>query len=603
MNHTPRLLRFAAIGAIALGVACHSGPRSAVYSAPADTAAASATTGVLASAPAIPARRPAVFPSSWRFETGRKGTIAPHAMIASNSALASQAGVEILKAGGNAVDAAVATGFALAVTYPAAGNIGGGGFMVIHMADGRTAALDYREIAPLAATRNMYLDANGKLTNKSLVGPLASGVPGSVAGMAEALKKYGTMSLHDVMQPAIRLASDGFTVDSALWRSLRAGQRLITQFEGASVFFPNGEPLAPGSRLVQPALAHTLRLIADQGPDAFYKGEIADSIAAEMQRDGGIITRKDLARYTPQWRDPVRSTYRGYSLIAMPPSSSGGITSVEALNILETYDSLPPFGSAEYEHLVTEAFRRAFIDRNTKLGDPAFVTVPQAQLTSKAYAQSLRLSIDDARSSRTPTFAAAAPEPMHTTHYSVADAKGNAVATTTTINSLYGSGVYVRGAGFFLNNEMDDFASEPGKPNQFGLVQGEVNAIQPGKRMLSAMSPTVVLDPKGQLLLVVGAAGGPTIITVTTQVILNVIDNRMSLGDAMTAPRMHHQAWPDSLRFERGGLTQAVMDSLTAMGHRLSPTRSIANANAVMRIKGGYEGVVEPRSSGGAVGY
>src|SRR5690348_14329125 len=480
MTHTIRHSRLASLLALALAVACHSAPRSTVNPAPAPTAAPSvaapAASSAPAAAPAIPPRRPATFPAGWRFESGRTGTVAPHAMISSNSELASEAGVEILKRGGNAVDAAVATGFALAVTYPAAGNIGGGGFMVIHMADGRTATLDYREVAPLAATRNMYLDANGKLTDKSLVGPLASGVPGSVAGMAEALRKYGTMSLHDVMQPAIRPASEGFTVDSALWRSLRAGQRLITRFEGASVFFPNGEPLAPGSRLVQPALAHTLQLIADQGPDAFYKGEVADSIGAEMQRDGGLITKEDLAHYTPRWREPVRSTYRDYSIIAMPPSSSGGTTTVETLNILETFDSLPPFGSTEYEHLVAEAFRRAFIDRNTKLGDPDFMKVPVTELTSKAYAKTLAATIDAAHSSRTPTFAAASPEPMHTTHYSVADAQGNAVATTTTINSLYGSGVYVRGAGFFLNDEMDDFAAEPGKPNQFGLVQGEVNA-------------------------------------------------------------------------------------------------------------------------------
>ncbi|HEX5435844.1 MAG TPA: gamma-glutamyltransferase [Gemmatimonadaceae bacterium] len=587
-----RPLRIAALAALTLGAACH--PSHVAPPAPAPA---------LATPPAIPARQPATFPSGWRFQPGRKGTVAPHAMIASNSALASQAGIEILKEGGNAVDAAVATGFALAVTFPAAGNIGGGGFMVIRMADGRSAALDYREMAPLAATRNMYLDSTGKLTNKSLIGPLASGVPGSVAGMAEALRKYGRMSLHEVMQPAIRLASEGFTVDSALWRSLRGDSARITRFAGAAVFFPDGHPLAPGTKLVQPALARTLQLIAEKGPAAFYRGAVADSIVAEMQRDGGIITKQDLARYAPHWRDPVRGSYRGYQVIAMPPASSGGITTVETLNILQATGPLPPFGSAEYDHLVTEAFRRAFIDRNTKLGDPDFVTVPMAQLTSMSYARTQAATIDRAHATRTPTFGSATPEPMHTTHYSVADAMGNAVATTTTINSLYGSGVYVAGAGFFLNNEMDDFASEPGKPNQFGLVQGEVNAIAPGKRMLSAMSPTIVLDPKGQLLLVVGAAGGPTIITATTQVILNVIDGRMSLGDAMAAPRIHNQAWPDQLRYERGGLSQAVMDSLTAMGHHLHAVRSLANANAVMRAPAGYEGVVEPRSTGGAVGY
>jgi gamma-glutamyltranspeptidase/glutathione hydrolase len=322
-----------------------------------------------------------------------------------------------------------------------------------------------------------------------------------------------------------------------------------------------------------------------------------------MRRGGGIITTQDLARYAPIWREPVRGTYRGYSLIAMPPASSGGITTVESLNILETYDRLPPFGSAEYTHLVAEAFRRAFIDRNTKLGDPAFVRVPQEELTSKAYARALRATIDSARASRTPSFASEVAEPVHTTHYSVADAQGNAVATTTTLNNSFGSGYFIRSLGIFMNDEMDDFSAQPGKPNMFGLVQGEANAIAPGKRMLSAMSPTIVLDPRGQLFLVAGAAGGPRIITVTTQLILDVIDHRMSLADAMRAPRLHHQAWPDSLVYERGGLAPATMDTLHAMGHRLAPIGTIANANALMRVQGGYEGMSEPRGSGGAVGY
>ena len=524
-------------------------------------------------------------------------------MVSSNSELASRAGVEILEKGGNAVDAAVATGFALAVTHPSAGNLGGGGFMVIRMADGRTAALDYREVAPLAATRDMYLDEQGNLTDKSTIGPLASGVPGAVAGMTEALSKYGSLSLAEVMKPAIRLAGEGFIVDSALAGSIAGTRDKITRFEGASVFFPGGKPIQPGERLVQPALARTLQLIADEGAKAFYQGEIADSVAAEMRRDGGIITKEDLAGYKPIWRTPIQSTYRGYSIVAMPPSSSGGITTVETLNILETYDHLPSFGSAEYDHLVAEAFRRAFIDRNTKLGDPAFVDVPVAELTSKAYAKTLASTIESDQASRTPSFAASAGEPVHTTHYSVADSRGNAVATTTTLNSGFGSGVYVRGAGFFMNNEMDDFSAQPGHANQFGLVQGEANAIVPGKRMLSAMSPTIVLDKDGKLFLVVGAAGGPTIITATTQIILNTIDNKMSLADAMRAPRLHHQAWPDTLFYERGGIAPATLDSLLAMGHHPVTRGSIANSNAVMKVDGGYEGLSEPRSSGGAVGY
>ncbi|HEY5218526.1 MAG TPA: gamma-glutamyltransferase [Gemmatimonadaceae bacterium] len=524
-------------------------------------------------------------------------------MISSNSRLASEAGVEILKKGGNAVDAAVATGFAMAVTFPQAGNIGGGGFMVIRMADGRSGAMDYREIAPLAATRNMYVDAHGKLTDRSTKGALAVGVPGAVAGMAAALQKYGTMSLHDVMQPAIELADSGFLVDSALSRAVAAGRSLISPYEGASVFLPNGQPIAPGTRLVQPQLARTLRAIADKGPDAFYHGWIADSLVAEMHRDHGIITTADLAKYQAIWRDPIKGTYRGDTIYSMPPSSSGGVIAVEMLNIFETWPTLPPFGSTAYVHDVAEVFRRAFIDRNTELGDPAFVKDPVDRLTSKAYARTLRDSILPDKASKTPAFAESGKEPMHTTHYSVVDSAGDAVSTTTTLNSLFGSGNYVGGAGFFLNDEMDDFASQPGSPNQFGLVQGEANAIAPGKRMLSAMTPSIVVDQNGKALLVVGAAGGPTIITATVQIILNVIDHQMSLADAMSAPRLHDQAWPDRLEYERGGLTQPVIDSLQSMGYALFPVRHLANANAVMRVAGGWQGMVEPRSTGGAVGY
>ena len=523
-------------------------------------------------------------------------------MVVSNSNLASEAGAEILKKGGNAVDAAVATGFALEVTFPFAGNIGGGGFMVIRLANGQTAAIDYRETAPLAATRDMYIE-NGKLTKKSTIGGLASGVPGSVAGMAAALAKYGTMSLHDVMQPAIKLASDGFVVDSATSRGLGASAHLISQFAGAAVFLPGGKPLAPGTLLRQPELAKTLRLIADQGPSAFYTGPIADAIVAQMKQDGGIITKQDLASYKPEWRTPIVGKYRGYTLYAMPPSSSGGVTTVEILNQLETWKSLPPFNSAAYKHLLAETFQRAFIDRNTKLGDPAFVTNPLDMLTDKAYARKLVSTIQPDRATPSPSFAAAA-EPMHTTHYSVVDSSGNAVSTTTTLNSGFGSGVFVADGGFFMNDEMDDFSAEPGKANQFGLVQGEINAIQPGKRMLSAMSPTIVLDRNGKVMLVVGAAGGPTIITGVTQVILNVIDQHMSLPDAMFAPRMHDQAWPDQITYERGGFSQAAIDSLTAMGYKLQPVGGLTNVNAVMRGPDGrWVGVYEPRSNGGAVGY
>jgi gamma-glutamyltranspeptidase/glutathione hydrolase len=550
---------------------------------------------------AKPSATAAEFPAGWDVGAGKSAVTEAHGMVVSNDSLASAVGAEIMKEGGNAVDAAVATGFALAVTYPAAGNIGGGGFMVIRMADGRSTAIDYREVAPLAATRDMYVGKTGNLTSR--VGALASGVPGSVAGMALALQKYGTMTLAQVLAPAIKLADDGFVVGSALGRSVAGGARAIKRFDGAALFFPGGEPIAPGTRLVQKDLANTLRAIAKDGPAGFYAGAVADSLVAEQRRDHGIISKADLAGYRAIEREPVIGTYRGDTVISMPPSSSGGITAIESLNILETYPTLPAFGSAAYNHDVAEAFRRAFIDRNTLLGDPAFVKIPEAHLISKAYADSLRKTIIDDSASRSPTFDAERKETMQTTHYSVVDGQGNAVSTTTTLNGLYGSGVYVRGAGFFMNNEMDDFASEPGKPNMFGLVQGEANAIVAGKRMLSSMTPTIVLDSKGKVLLVVGAAGGPTITTATTQVILNVVDHNMTIADAMVAPRIHEQTWPDVLEYENGGLTDAVADSLRAMGYTLRGVGHLANANAILRVPNGWAGMVEPRSSGGAVGY
>jgi gamma-glutamyltranspeptidase/glutathione hydrolase len=519
--------------------------------------------------------------------------------------MASSVGVEIMKQGGNAVDAAVATGFALAVTFPEAGNLGGGGYMVIRLANGRVAAIDYRETAPLAATRDMYVGADGKLTGESVIGPRASGVPGAVAGMIEAHRKFGILPLAKVLAPAIRLASDGFTVDTALFKSLMDARYRISGFAGKSVFLPNGAPPPIGSRLVQPQLARTIRLIAQGGAGAFYQGSVADSIAAEMKRAGGLITTQDLARYRPVWREPIRSTYRGYTYFAMPPSSSGGTTVSETLNILEAYGPSTTFGSAARIHALASASQRAFIDRNSKLGDPAFVQAPVATLTSKSYARSLAKKISRDRADRTLTVASAASEGTETTHYSVVDQFGNAVATTTTLNDLYGSGVFVGGAGFFLNDEMDDFAAKPGTPNMFGLIQGEANAIAPGKRMLSAMSPTIVLDPKGNLLLVTGARGGPRIISATYQIILNVIDHRMSLADAMSAPRIHHQALPDSIRAEKGGFTPDVLARLRGMGHDLYESGGVASAASIMRVKGGYEGMDDPRLRGaiGATGF
>jgi gamma-glutamyltranspeptidase / glutathione hydrolase len=549
-------------------------------------------------------RQSAVFPPEWRFATGAAASYAASAMVVSNDSLASAAGVEILRRGGNAVDAAVAVGFALAVTYPEAGNVGGGGYMVIRMADGRMAALDYRERAPLAATRDMYSQTYAGIARPSLVGHLASGVPGAVAGMVEAHSKYGMLPLADVLAPAIRLADSGFIVDSALARSIENARDLIATSAGSALFVPNGTPVAQGSRLVQADLATTLRRIAEHGASGFYEGETARLLIDEMRRGSGIITEEDLRQYRPVWRGVLEGSYRGHRLITMPPSSSGGVTMMETLNILETFPTLPPFGSAAYTHLLAEALRRAFIDRNTKLGDPDVVAVPVRRLTSDSYARRLAATIDPSRASVTAAFDSAVREGSHTTHYSVVDAAGNAVATTTTINELYGSGVFIPGAGFFMNNEMDDFATRPGEPNLFGLVQGESNAIAPGKRMLSAMSPTIVLDPAGNVLLIVGGRGGPRIISSTLQVVVNLIDHGMTLADALAAPRIHHQAWPDTLRYEEGGLTVPVLDSLIAMGHGVSAGRANGLVKAIMRAPGGgWHGAYDPRTTGGAIGY
>jgi gamma-glutamyltranspeptidase/glutathione hydrolase len=551
----------------------------------------------------MPKRIPAVFPAGWRFPAGARPTFAAHAIVASNNRLAAEVGAEVMKHGGNAVDGAVASGFALAVTFPEAGNLGGGGYMVIRMADGRADALDYRETAPMAATRDMYVGANGKLTGESTIGPKASGVPGAVAGMIEAHRKYGALPLSRVLAPAIRLASEGFIVDSTLFASISGEKYRISGFGGKSVFLPGGSPPRIGSRLVQPQLARTLRLIADSGSRVFYRGSIADSIAAEMTRSGGLITKEDLARYRPLWRQPIRSSYRGYALLSMPPSSSGGTTVTEMLNILEAYGPVTAFGSVERIHALASASQRAFIDRNSKLGDPAYVKVPLDQLTSKVYAKAMARTISRDHADPTTQLASKLREGNETTHYSVVDRSGNAVATTTTLNDLYGSGVFVSGAGFFLNDEMDDFTSQPGTPNMYGLIQGAANSIAPGKRMLSAMSPTIVLDPWGHLLLVTGARGGPRIISATSQIILNVIDSRMSLADAMSAPRIHHQSLPDSIRVEKGGFEPSVLAQLRQMGHHVYEQSGIASAASIMRVRGGYEGMDDPRSHGGAVGF
>jgi gamma-glutamyltranspeptidase/glutathione hydrolase len=555
-------------------------------------------------------------PQGWKY-TG-KASFAPTAMVASSNRNAAEAGLEVLQEGGNAVDAAVATGFALAVSYPEAGNIGGGGYMVIRMADGRIAALDYRETAPAAATRNMYVDSAGSITSHSINGRSASGIPGTVAGLLAAHAKYGVLPLGKVMAPAIRLA-DGMTVDSALARSIAGSRTKLAEYSGGEVFLASGKPPSAGSRIVQADLAATLRAIAASGTRGFYRGSVARLIVDEMNRGCppgvsarakaahgcGLITLDDLASYKPAWRTPIQTKFRGYTLLSMSPSSSGGITVGQTLNILDGMPHMPPFASASYIHLLASAFQRAFIDRNEFLGDPDFVKVPVAKLSSAARAAMWRSTIDTSRAGRTLTLMKRMREGMETTHYSVVDKWGNAVATTTTLNALYGSGVFVKGAGFFMNNTMDDFASQPGTPNMFGLIQGEANAIAPGKRALSAMSPTVVLDPQGKLFMVLGARGGPRIITSTAQVILNVVENGMTLSDAVNAPRIHHQALPDTIRTDSGGFDAAVTKRLEEMGWILQPQGYIGGSVvAIMRSKGGWEGMDDSRGfGGGAVGY
>ena len=548
----------------------------------------------------------ASFPDAWRFRS-RAGSPPLQEVVVSNAPLASAAGEEILAAGGNAVDAAVATGFALAVVYPSAGNIGGGGFSVTRMADGRIAALDFREIAPRAATHDMFIDpVTHKLTDKSVIGHLASGVPGSVAGQLALLEKFGTLPRAKVMAPAIRLAH-GFALDSSLARSLRGDSTRahICRFAGCATFYPGGNPLRPGDTLRQPVLARTLERIAAEGPRAFYRGSVAQAIAAEMQRGGGIITERDLADYKVAWRTPVQGKYRDHTIISMPPSSSGGTTMIETLNILTAFGAAAPARSATDLTHILGAMQLAFIDRNEYIADPDRIKVPVAKLIDPQYAALQRARLADGRyvSTKQLSPGLGVHESEHTTHYSVVDRFGNAVATTTTINGGFGSYVWIPDGGFFMNNEMDDFAAQPGTPNMYGLVQGEANAVGPGKRMLSAMSPTVVLDPAGNVLLVVGSAGGPRIITGVTQILLNVIDHGMSLYDAMAAPRVHFQGLPEEVAIERAGFSPAVLDSLTARGWRFGNGAGISSSNVgILRVRGGWEGEFDPRTSGGVAG-
>jgi gamma-glutamyltranspeptidase/glutathione hydrolase len=527
-------------------------------------------------------------------------------MVATAHPLATEVGVAILRQGGNAIDAAVAVGFALAVVLPDAGNIGGGGFIVYRDAGGRVTALDYREAAPGRATRDMYLDSTGTLTDRSLTGHLAAGVPGSVAGLHEAWRAHGRLPWATVLAPAIRLARDGHPIDSARHESIRGDTDRLGRFPASRAqFLPEGGPPAVGTVWRQPDLGRTLQLISDSGPAVFYRGQVAALIAAEMERGGGLITRADLAGYEAKWRPPVTLRYRGHTIYSMPPVSSGGITMGLILNILEGYDTVPAFGSVAAVHRLTEAMRRAFVERNRWLGDPDFVTMPVDRLLSKEYAARLRAGIASGRATPTPAAGGAPAGGSHTTHYSVVDAEGNAASVTTTLNGGFGSAVTVGGAGFLLNNEMDDFTTAPGQPNMFGLVQGEANAIAPGKRMLSSMTPSIVVDSAGRLELIVGTPGGPTIITTVAQVILNVLDYGMSLPDAVAAPRVHHQALPDTLRYEPCGLAAETVAGLAALGLALAERRAMSGIVAAIARSpgGGWIGVADPRAAGGAAGY
>ena len=550
------------------------------------------------------------FPASWRFNALEAPVTARRGMVVSTDELATHVGVYVLRSGGNAVDAAIAVHFSLAVVNPEAGNIGGGGFMVVRLADGTTAALDFREKAPLAATRDMYLDADNQVTDRSVIGHLSSGVPGSVSGMWAAHQRYGSLKWRDLLEPALELAR-GFEVQPRFIGSLTPSMvRSLSRFPAsAAQFLPrNGQPPQIGDTFRQPDLQATLQRIQERGADGFYEGETADLIVAEMERGNGIITLEDLADYEAVWREPVSFSYREHTVISMPPSSSGGVTMAEMANILELYDlgSLPWHGH-ERVHLYAEAWRRAYADRNHYLADPDFIDIPLGRMTSRAYAQERAASIS--LNAATPSLdvgpgMVAPQDRVNTTHFSVVDELGNAVAVTTTLNSSYGSKVTVDGAGFVLNNEMDDFSAKPGTPNQFGLVQGENNAIAPGKRMLSAMTPTIVLDPEGSLRMVTGTPGGGTIITTVFQTISNVLDYQMNVVEAVSAPRVHHQHLPDQIFYESGGLDAATVRSLEVLGHTVFERQGTSGDVQMILVEDGLLSAwSDPRRGGRAVGY
>ncbi len=522
-----------------------------------------------------------------------KTAIADTAMVVSAHPLASKIGIEIMKQGGNAVDAVVAVQFALAVVYPRAGNIGGGGFMVIRKADGTAAALDYREKAPLAADRDMYLDSLGNvIPDKSRVGHLAVGVPGTVAGMLAAQKKFGKLSDYKKMlEPAIRLASEGFKVTKIEADRLNRFREDFLKLNPEPIAFVKDGEWKEGDILVQKDLAHTLELIRDRGRDGFYAGTTANKIVAEMQRGNGIITLEDLAKYQPKWRTPITGFYKNYKIITMPPSSSGGIALMQLLDIIEDYPLAKwGFHSSQAVHLMVEAERRVFADRAEYLGDSDFYSVPTDSLLNKNYLKTRMHNFQFDKATPSDTILAGnfhqLVESFETTHTSVVDPGGNAVAVTTTLNLNYGSKVVVSGAGFLLNDEMDDFSAKPGVPNFFGLIGNEANAIQPQKRMLSSMTPTIV-EKDGALFLVLGTPGGSTIITSVLQVFLNVAEFGMNLDEAVNAGRFHHQWLPDDIKYEKNGLDSLTRAKLEAMGYTLKEVNRMGVLKAIQILPNG----------------
>jgi gamma-glutamyltranspeptidase/glutathione hydrolase len=523
-------------------------------------------------------------------------------MVSAQNRLSSEIGAKVLAEGGNAIDAAVAVGFSLAVTLPRAGNLGGGGFMLVHdAANDETIAIDYREQAPRRATRDMYLDADGNVDRQlSMFSHMAAGVPGTVAGFYLAHQEYGSLPWERLLQPAIDLARNGVPVSFDLATLLSRRQERMCRYEAACGYFykEGGEPYSPGEILVQADLANTLELIAKNGPDAFYKGPVADLIVAEMERGGGLVDAESLAAYAPAVREPARGTYRGYEVVSMPPPSSGGIHIVQMLNILENFPLASfGYGSADSFHLLTETFRLAYADRSEHLGDPDFYEVPLAWLMSKEYAREQAATIDMKQARKSEDVApgvAPVPESEDTTHFSIIDAEGNVVANTYTLNFSYGSSIAVAGAGFLLNNEMDDFVAKPGVPNAYGLLGGDANAIAAGKRPLSSMTPTIVFAD-GEAWFATGSPGGSRIITTVLQMIVNVIDHGMNIAEATAAPRIHHQWFPDVLQLEPGISPDTVL-LLQERGHDIKESRSTMGSVQAVAVRDGvFRGAADPR--------